>query len=44
MECVFEKVFYISSDLLRMQEFWTFTDKVHKVANCTDADCGIDNF
>ena len=43
MECVFEKVFYISSELLRMQEFWTFTNKVHELANCKDSDYSIDN-
>ena len=44
MECVFEKAFCISSELLRMQEFWTFTNKVHELANCKDSDCSIDNF
>ena len=34
MECTFEKIFYISSELTRMQEFWTFTNKVHELANC----------
>ena len=44
MECVFEKVFYISSELLRMQKFWTFTDNVHKLAKCKEDDCSIDAF
>ena len=43
-EAVFEKKFYISSELLMMQEFWTFTKKVHELATCKDEECAIDNF
>ena len=44
MECVFEKKFFISSALLRMQEFWTFTNKVHEMTKCKEADYDIDKF
>ena len=44
MEAAFEKIFYISSELLRMQEFWGFTNYVHQLAKCTDKDCAIDGF
>lgn len=44
MECIFEKIFYISSEPLRMQEFWAFMSKVHELANCKDTDCDINTF
>ena len=44
MGAAFEKIFYISSELLRMQEFWGFTNYVHQLATCTDKDCVIDGF
>ena len=44
MECTFEKIFNISSELLRMQKFWTFTNRVHELANCEKNDCDIDRF
>ena len=44
MGCALEKIFYISSELLRMQEFQTFTNKVHELANCKENDCDIGNF
>ena len=44
MECTFEKIFNISSELLRMQEFWTFTNRVNELANCEKNDCEIDRF
>ena len=44
MECVSEKKFFISSELLRMQEYWTFTNKVHEMAKCKEADCDTDKF
>ena len=44
MECTFEKIFNISSELLRMQEFWTFTNRFHELANCKKNDCDIDRF
>ena len=44
MECVFEKKIFTSSELLRMQEFWTFTNKIHEMAKCKEADCDFDKF
>ena len=44
VECIFEKIFYISSELTRMQEFGTFPNKVHELANCKENDCEIDVF
>ena len=44
MECSFEKIFYISSQLLRMQEFCTFTENVHQLAKCKHEDCEVDIF
>ena len=44
MVAAFEKIFYISSELFRMQEFWGFTNYVHQLAKCTDEDCVIDFF
>ena len=44
MEAAFEKIFYISSELLRMQEFWEFTNKVHILAKFTEKNCSIQNF
>ena len=44
MEAAFEKIFYISSELLRMQEFLGFTNYVHQLAKCADKDCVIDGF
>ena len=44
MECTFEKIFNISSELLRMQEFWTFTNRFHELANGKKNDCDIDRF
>ena len=44
MECTFEKIFYNSSELTKMQEFWTFTNKVHELANCKENDCEIGVF
>ena len=41
MECIFEKIFYISSELLKMQEFCTFTEKVHELAKCKHEDCEV---
>ena len=44
MECIFEKIFYISSELTRMQEFGTFPNKVRELANCKENDCEIGVF
>ena len=44
MEAAFEKIFYILSELLRMQEFWEFTNKVHTLAKCTEKNCSIEGF
>ena len=44
MEAVFEKIFLLSSELGRMQEFLIFTKNVHKITNCKQADCEIENF
>ena len=44
MEAAFEKTFYISSELLRMQEFWGFTNSVHHLAKCNDKNCSTDDF
>ena len=44
MEAAFEKIFYISSELLRMQEFWEVTNKVHILAKFTEKNCSIQDF
>ena len=44
MEAAFEKIFCILSELLRMQEFWEFTNKVHTLAKCTEKNCSIEGF
>lgn len=44
MEAAFEKTFYISSELLRMQEFGGFANSVHHLAKCNDKNCSIDDF
>ena len=44
MECIFEKIFYISSELLKMQEFCTFTEKVQELAKCKHEDCEVHIF
>ena len=40
MECIFN----VSSELLRMQEFCTFANRVHELANCEKNYCDIDRF
>ena len=44
MEAAFEKIFYVSSELLRMQEFQEFTNKIHTLAKCTEKNCAIKDF
>ena len=44
MEAVFEKIFFLSSELGRMQEFLKFTKNVHKITNYKQADCETENF
>ena len=44
MEVVFEKIFFLSSELGTMQEFLKFTKNAHKITNCKQADCEIENF
>ena len=44
MEAAFEKIFYVSSELLRMQEFWEFTNKLHTLAKCTEKNCATEVF
>ena len=44
MEAVFGKIFFLSSELGRMREFLKFTKNVHKITNCKQADCEIENF
>lgn len=44
MESIIEKKFSISCELLRIQEFWTFTNNVHEIADCKGKDCDIDKF
>ena len=44
MEAIFEKIFFLSSELGRMQEFLKFTKNVHKITNCEQADSEIENF
>ena len=34
MECVFEKICYVSEELDRMQNFLNFVKKVHEKADC----------
>lgn len=41
MESVIEKKFSIS---IRIQDFWTFTNNVHEIADCKGEDCDIDKF
>ena len=44
MEAVFEKIFFVSAELGRMQEFLEFTKNVHKISNCKQADSEIEKF
>ena len=44
MEAIFEKIFFLSSELGRMQEFLKFTKNVHKITNCKQFDCKIGRF
>ena len=44
MVTVFEKIFFASAELGRMQEFLEFTKNVHKISNCKQADCEIEKF
>ena len=44
MGVVFEKIFFISTEFSKMQEFLTFTQNVHNLTKCETEDCEIDNF
>ena len=44
MESIFEKIFYVSSDFGRIQEFFEFTKKVHDMAQCSEDDCDVKSF
>lgn len=44
MEVVFEKIFFISTEFSKMQEFLTFTQNVHNLTKCETEDCETDNF
>lgn len=44
MESIFEKIFYVSSDFGRIQEFVEFTKKVHDMAQCSEDDCDVKSF
>ena len=41
MESIIEEKFSIS---IRIQDFWTFTNNVHEIADCKGEDCDIDKF
>ena len=41
---LFQKIFYISSELLRRQEFCTFKEKVHELAKCKHEECEVHIF
>lgn len=38
MEPIFEKIFFVSTELNKMQEFCLFTQNVHSIAKCRDVE------
>ena len=42
METVLKKIFFMSTELSKMQEFLLFTQNVHKLSKCTENDCEIE--
>lgn len=43
MESIFEKVFYILTELGMMQDFINFTKNVHKLSRCDHNDCEVEH-
>lgn len=44
MYAIFQKIFEISAELGKMQEFCLFTESVHAIAKCTKEECEIKTF
>ena len=45
MEVVFKKIFFVSTELSKMEDFCMFAQNVHKMTKCTDTEnCEIDKF
>ena len=45
MEVVFKKIFFVSTELSKMEDFFMSAQNVHKMAKCTDTEnCEIDKF
>ena len=42
METVLKKIFFMSTELSKMQEFLLFTQNIHKLSKCTENDCEIE--
>ena len=39
-----KKIFYLSAELGRLQDFFKFTKKVHNMAMCNNEDCDVKSF
>lgn len=44
MEPIFEKIFFVSTELSKMQEFCLFTQNVHSIAKCRNEKCDVEEF
>ena len=44
MDAIFSRIFEISTELGRMQEFCLFTENVHKITKCEEKECEIKTF
>lgn len=44
MEDIFEKIFFLSTELSKMQEFCLFVKNVQNIAKCKEEKCYIEEF